>query len=109
MPQSSAPCVLCVYANSSETEKAGSACTLGDLEQRSVFDAIYKLWSTHVVSTELIVLAEQCMAMVQELRLERGVEVDKVLEALDSQMIYTHMLHHQSCRSSRIARLLQHQ
>jgi hypothetical protein len=108
MPQSSAPCVLCVYASSAETEKAGSACTtLGEIEQRGVFDAIYKLWSTHVASTELVVLAEQCMAMVQELRLERGAEVDEVLEALDSQMIYTHMLHHQSCRASRIARLRQ--
>jgi hypothetical protein len=107
MPQSSTPCVLCVYANSAETEKASSGCALGDIEQSSIFGAIYKLWSTHVASTELIVLAEQCMAMVQELRLERGVEADEVLEALDSQMIYTHMLHHQSCRSSRIARLRQ--
>jgi hypothetical protein len=55
---------------------------------------------------ELMPLAEQCMTIVAELRASCG-QHDGILDDIDTQMVYSHMMHHRSCRASRLARLRQ--
>ena len=61
------------------------------------------MWEANVSSMDLTVLAEQCAAMVSELRGTCG----GVLDDIDTMMVYNHFMHHKSCRGSRLARLRQ--
>ena len=102
MPQLGKPCVLCLFT--SGHAKATDDGSMAALEHCTVFDKINTLWASNVASMELLALADQCAAMVTELR---GQQDGGLLDDIDTQMIYTHMLHHKSCRASRLARLRQ--
>ena len=76
---------------------------MGSLERSTVFEKIQTMWEANVSSMDLTVLAEQCAAMVSELRGTCG----GVLDDIDTMMVYNHFMHHKSCRGSRLARLRQ--
>ena len=106
MPQLTTPCVLCVFTHSGHAQATDEG-SMGALEQCSVFDKIHTLWASNVASMDLTALAEQCAAMVAEMRASCGQQDGGLLDDIDTQMIYTHMLHHKSCRASRLARIRQ--
>ena len=105
MPQLATPCVLCVFTQPQVTDEG----SMGSLERSTVFEKIQTMWEANVASMELTVLAEQCAAMVSELRGSCGQQDGGggVLDDIDTMMVYNHFMHHKSCRSSRLARLRQ--
>ena len=106
MAQLGRPCVLCMYSNHAPVTEATTE-SMGVMEQSSVFDKIDKLWTANVDSMELMPLAEQCATMVAELRAASTGDGDGILDSIDTQTVYMHMMHHKSCRTARLSRLRQ--